>query len=242
MPNIIRRGHRVHYSVEGTGPTVVLLHGLLMADGWQAGGIASALAADYRVVCIDSLGEGRSDKPDNPSLYVQSERTADVVAVLDALDRERAHIIGYSMGGWAAVGMAKHYPHRLSSLAVGGWDIENGLPHGPSGPPTFDQFMAFARQAAPFLANTVSSEDEPAVRACFDALTELDGACSAVLDLKAPVLLWAAEDDPYHGSMRRFASRHGVPFVSTGGNHLSAIFDPHPDLIRDLKGFVSGVS
>lgn len=78
MPTVTRRGHRVHYSVEGTGPTVVLLHGLLMADGWLAGGIAPALAADYRVVCIDSLGEGQSDKPDNPSLYLQRERTADV--------------------------------------------------------------------------------------------------------------------------------------------------------------------
>ncbi|WP_339933470.1 alpha/beta fold hydrolase [uncultured Brevundimonas sp.] len=242
MPNVTRRGHRVHYSVEGTGPTVVLLHGLLMADGWQAGGIAPALAADYRVVCIDSLGEGRSDKPDNPSLYVQSERTADVVAVLDAIDSERAHIIGYSMGGWAAVGMAKHYPHRLSSLAVGGWDIENGLPHGPTGPLTFDQFMGFARQAAPSLANTVRAEDEPAVRACFDTLSELDGARSAVIDLKAPVLLWAAEDDPYHRPMRHFASLHGIPFVSTGGNHLSAILNPHPAVLRDLQGFISSAS
>ena len=49
-----------------------------------------------------------------------------------------AHLVGHSMGAWLAVGVAMHHPKRLSSLAVGGWNLVSGLPPGPKGPLSFD--------------------------------------------------------------------------------------------------------
>jgi len=121
MPFAVHRGQRIHYTVEGAGPLVVLQHGLLMsATDWPRTGIVDALKPAYTVACVDSLGHGHSDKPPDPAFYGQDQRAGDIVAVIDHLGCARAHVIGHSMGGWLAVGMAKHHRDRLLSLVVGG--------------------------------------------------------------------------------------------------------------------------
>ena len=123
MPFARNRGQRIHYTVDGSGSLVILQHGLLMdADSWTQSGIVDALADGFRVACVDSLGHGLSDKPSDPELYVQEQRSGDIVAVIDDLGYDRAHLVGYSMGGWLSVGAVKHYPKRLSSVILGGWD------------------------------------------------------------------------------------------------------------------------
>lgn len=124
MPFVTSRGCRIHYSVEGSGPLVVLLHGLLSdAKSWKRWGVVDVLADGYSVACIDSLGHGLSDKPADARLYGLEARSHDVVAVIDDLGCETAHVLGYSMGGWLCVGVARHHPDRLRSVIVGGWDI-----------------------------------------------------------------------------------------------------------------------
>jgi len=163
--------------VEGTEPLVVLQHGILMsAETWKRAGIVDALTDKFCVACVDSLGHGLSDKPSDPDLYAQDQRSGDIVEVIDDLGQARGHLVGHSMGAWLSVGVAKHHPERLSSLVLGGWDVVNGLPPGSKGPIRFDSFMAFARRTAPALAEWVTPEYEPGVRACFAALGQLDGA------------------------------------------------------------------
>jgi pimeloyl-ACP methyl ester carboxylesterase len=59
MPFAFNRGQRIHYTVEGSGPLVVLQHGLLLnAESWKQAGIVDLLTDSYRVVCVDSLGHG----------------------------------------------------------------------------------------------------------------------------------------------------------------------------------------
>jgi pimeloyl-ACP methyl ester carboxylesterase len=111
MPFVSNRGQRIHYTVDGSGPLVVLQHGLLMdAAGWKQSGIVDALTDRFRVACVDSLGHGFSDKPSDPLLYSQRQRAGDIVAAIDDLGYDHAHLVGYSMGGWLAVGAAKYYP------------------------------------------------------------------------------------------------------------------------------------
>ena|ERR1700731_4002259 len=93
------RGQRIHYTVDGVGPLVVLQHALLMdADSWRRSGFVDALADRFRVACLDSLGHGLSDKPSDSALYDQEQRAGDIVAVIDDLGYDRAHLVGYSMG------------------------------------------------------------------------------------------------------------------------------------------------
>ena len=224
MPFAIHRRQRIHYTVEGSGPLVVLQHGLLLnAESWKQAGIVDALTDSFRVACVDSLSHGLSDKPSDPELYGQEQRSGDIVAVIDDLGYERAHLVGHSMGGWLSVGVAKHHPTRLSSLVVGGWDLVNGLLPGPKGPVSFDFFMKSATKIAPTLAKWVTREFEPGVRACFEALNQLQGAREAVLTADFPVLLWNGRDDLYYDPMQAFAAANGLRFLSTAGDHLGML-------------------
>src|SRR3954471_6279557 len=86
MPFASHRGQRIHYTVEGSGPLVVLQHGLFMdATSWKANGIVDALKDRHTVVCVDSLGHGLSDKPVDARLYDQDQRAGDLAAVIDDL-------------------------------------------------------------------------------------------------------------------------------------------------------------
>ncbi|WP_316190922.1 alpha/beta hydrolase [Bradyrhizobium sp. SZCCHNS2096] len=243
MPFATHRGQRLHYTVDGAGPLVVLQHGLLL-DGasWRRCGIVDVLAQDFRVVCVDSLGHGRSDKPADPALYAQDQRAGDIVAVIDDLGCERAHVIGHSMGGWLAVGVAKDYASRLSSLVVAGWNLMSGLAPGTNGPVTFDGFMKFARATAPKLTEWVTSEHEAGVRACFEALYELEGAEQAVLGLTQPVMLWNGRHDPAHDPMQAFAKAHGLHDLSTEGDHLGMLFRHGAEGARGLRAFLHQTS
>jgi len=85
MPFVTSRGCEIHYSVEGSGPLVILLHGLLSnAKSWKRWGFVDALADGYCVACVDSLGHGHSDKPSDESLYGLEARSRDVEAVMDS--------------------------------------------------------------------------------------------------------------------------------------------------------------
>ena len=246
LPYASHRGQRIHYTVEGKGPLVVIQHGLLSSGAsWKLAGFVDALSDRFSVACIDSLGHGLSDKPADPSLYEQGQRAGDIVAVINDLGCERAHLIGYSMGGWMSVGVAKHHPERLASLTVGGWDLVNGAatarPPGFAGEIRFDHLLAGARLAAPTLVEWVTPEVEPGLRACWDALSDLDDAASAVIGLQVPVLLWNGRADPYHDPMQAFASSNTLEFLSTAGDHLGAIIAHGGEGAKGLRAFLERV-
>jgi len=241
MPYVTHRGQRIHYTVEGEGPLVVLQHGLFMdGESWRANGIVDALKDRHRVACVDSLGHGLSDKPADPALYAQEQRAGDLAAVIDELGEQSAAVFGYSMGAWMAVGLAKHHPEKVSRLVIGGWDPINGVPKGPQGPLPFNAFMAFARATAPALVGWVTPEIEPAMRACFEALGQLDGAREAVLSGDFPVLLWDGREDPYHGQAQAFAASQGLAFLSSDGGHVPAIVTPGAETVAKLAAFLDG--
>jgi len=239
MPFARHRGQRIHYTVDGEGPAIVLQHGILMSgESWKRGGIVDALTDRYRVACVDSLGHGKSDKPSEASLYDQRQRAGDIVAVLDDLGCARAHLVGHSMGAWLAVGVAKYYPDRLSSLVLGGWDFVNGLPPTSRGPLTFDAFMKFAGRVAPDLVAWVKPEYEPGVRACFDALGQLDGARDAVVSCGVPALIWEGRDDPAHDQRKAIAEAAGLEFLSTAGDHLGMLLVHGAEAAKGIRAFV----
>jgi pimeloyl-ACP methyl ester carboxylesterase len=121
MPYADNAGIRIHFEVEGTGPALVLQHGITQCvEDWFEYGYVAALRARYRLILVDARGHGQSDKPHEGASYALGSRVADVVAVIDALGVERAHFWGYSMGGFIGFGMAKHAPQRINALVIGG--------------------------------------------------------------------------------------------------------------------------
>ena len=247
MSFVTQHGQRIHYTVAGAGtdPLVVLQHGFLSnARSWTDSGVVDALLGRYRVACVDSLGHGESDKPADPARYALAERAADLIAVIDALDVQRAHVVGYSMGGWIASGVALYCPTRLSSLVVGGWDVLKGTAaaRAPDSPAlSFEQLLRGARSAAPDLVDWVTPEVEPGLRACWTALDQLAGTGPALLTGTFPVLLWNGRDDPYHDPMQVFAAANGLQFLSATGDHTGVRRQHAAESARGLRAFLDSI-
>ncbi|HYH69319.1 MAG TPA: alpha/beta hydrolase [Urbifossiella sp.] len=123
-------GVKLAYREEGvaTGTPVVLVHGYLADNRTQwdspaAGGpkVVDALAKTkkYRIILLDSRGHGKSDKPVDRAKY-GAEMAADVGRLMKHLGVDKAHVVGYSMGSWAAQKFAADHPDKVRSLTVGG--------------------------------------------------------------------------------------------------------------------------
>jgi len=105
----------IHYTINGEGPTLVLLHGFLETkEMWQY--FITDLSNEHQVVCVDLLGHGQTDCIG----YVHSmEAMADaVLAVLNHLKVKTAKFIGHSMGGYVALALAEKQPQRVDSLCL----------------------------------------------------------------------------------------------------------------------------
>ena len=113
-------GHRLAYLDEGTGPPLILIHGF-GGSMWQWEYQSTALATENRVVTLDLLGSGFSDKPD--IAYRPEEVLHFFLGFMDALRIERATLVGNSMGGGVALAMALTAPERVDRLILIG-----GLP------------------------------------------------------------------------------------------------------------------
>ena len=121
----LANGHRIHYLDEGSGPAVLFLHGSGNgACGYSnfKGNYPELVAAGYRVIVPDLIGYGYSDKP------ADAQYTLDLVVqcvqqMLDALASPHCTVVGNSLGGAIALGLALEHPasvERLVLMAPGG--------------------------------------------------------------------------------------------------------------------------
>lgn len=126
MPYAQNDGSQVWYETEGEGPPLVLHTGFFGSlEDWRLPdtNYVAALKDVYRLVLLDPRGQGRSDKPHDPSAYTLATRAGDVIAVLDRLGIERAAFWGYSLGGRVGFELAARYPERLTSMIAGGANL-----------------------------------------------------------------------------------------------------------------------
>ncbi|MEZ4331909.1 MAG: 2-succinyl-6-hydroxy-2,4-cyclohexadiene-1-carboxylate synthase [Myxococcota bacterium] len=98
-------------------PELLVLHGFTGCAASMAG-VALALAADARVVRLELVGHGASDAPAAPALYAMAACAEQVGAAARALARARPHLLGYSMGGRAALAAALAAPEAFTSLIL----------------------------------------------------------------------------------------------------------------------------
>jgi pimeloyl-ACP methyl ester carboxylesterase len=168
--SVMWEGRRLAYETYGEGDRVlVLLHGLLM-DARLNRGVARALAArGHRVLLLDLLGHGNSDKPQHAADYRVDVYAEQVVALLDHLGAKRAVIGGTSLGANVALHLAVRHPQRVQGLVVEMPVLERAVPAAAM---TFVPALLVVHYAAP-LARVVSSVARRLNRTGNDALDGL---------------------------------------------------------------------
>lgn len=108
-------GQELRYSDDGSGPSVLLIHGLLGSRrSW--GGVAGDLAGEHRVLAPDLFGHGESAKPRGD--YSLGAHAATLRDLLDRLGIARTTLVGHSLGGGIAMQFCYLFPERVDRLVL----------------------------------------------------------------------------------------------------------------------------
>ncbi len=231
-------GVKIHYLRAGeSGSWVVLIHGYTgSAQGnWFANGIAQALADRHRVVALDTRNHGRSDKPTPGG----PGRAKEVIELMNHLGIERAHVQGYSMGGFITSRLLTLIPERLITVGFGGSGVmevdeefRQLVPVDPDGVDP-DEARVSRELAISFaMTNGKSREEAEAIADKPRAPREVDPEAirrfGMDLDLRKvdiPVLAITGEyDRPFAKTHRLWRElRDFTSVVLPGKSHLTAI-------------------
>jgi pimeloyl-ACP methyl ester carboxylesterase len=106
---------RVIEAGDPAGPPVMMMHGLSGHAESFVRNVVPLSRAGYRVVAVDAIGHGFSDKPGDVT-YHSPLFERHLLDLLDAIGAERAHLIGQSLGAWTAWRVALSHPQRVRSL------------------------------------------------------------------------------------------------------------------------------
>lgn len=119
-------GFKIHYYEQGSGETVLLLHGFVGgALRWIETGVMQGLAQNYHVVAMDARAHGKSDKPRDKNAY-GLETALDIIRLMDHLELDKVHLVGSSFGVRIGTTILSRYPERFKTATlIGGrpqWD------------------------------------------------------------------------------------------------------------------------
>jgi pimeloyl-ACP methyl ester carboxylesterase len=209
----------------GRGRVIVLAHGLTATRRYVVHGSRLLERAEYRVVAYDARGHGDSDPAPAPGAYEYADLVADLEGLLDALEIDRAVLVGASMGAATTLATAIERPERVSALVqvtpahlglpqtnpseLARWDAladalaregVEGFVRAYGVPPVADRFKGLIVEA---IRQRLERHRHP--EAVADALRVVprsrafDGS-AALEDVAAPTLVVASRDelDPAH--------------------------------------------
>lgn len=197
----------VYAVVTGSGPAVVLSNSLGTDHRmWDAQ--LAELEKHFTVVRYDTRGHGASPVPTGP--YSIDDLTDDLVALLDRLDIERAHVVGLSLGGMTAMRLAARNPGRIDRMVLlctgahlppaQGW-IDRAATVRAGGSVAVAEAVV-ARWFSPgypgdrtYWQRMVAATDAEGYAACCEAIAKLD-VRGQLQGIAAPTLVIAGSDDP----------------------------------------------
>lgn len=112
-------GGKIYYEIKGKGETIVLLHpGLTDLRMWEHQ--VNELSKNYKVICYDQRGYGKSELPSK-----NYSPNSDLLTLLDSLKIEKANFVGICMGALHAMEFAIEYPERINTLVLSGISFLN---------------------------------------------------------------------------------------------------------------------
>lgn len=253
-------GVKIRFIVEGTGEPVILVHGFTSSidKEWRRTGVISKLSESFQVIALDTRGHGKSDKPISPQEY-GAEMARDVLRLMDHLSLERAHIVGYSLGGFTTEYLVANHPERWVSATIGGmgwmqaddprlaltgtlavW-LENGK--------EIDQFLTSLRPksnketpANPAVFGVLRGDNLDALAACARAIPKLAVTREQLQANKVPTLAVIGGNDALKASvadMKEVMSNLKVEVIP-GTDHESTL--RAPSFVEEIRSFLEAHS
>ncbi|HEY4940383.1 MAG TPA: alpha/beta hydrolase [Rhizomicrobium sp.] len=196
----------------GEGRPMILVHGFTSnrVENWRRLGWYGALERKrIRTIALDCRGHGESAKPHDPAAYGRENMAGDILALMDHLDLERAHLLGFSMGSRLALAAALRAPKRFATLTIGGIGEKLFEPRTIAGTP-----MADAMEAA-----NPDSIKEPMLKS-FRQFADDQGE-----DRLALAALTRAKDEPF---AKEELAKLDVPVLVIAGARDELAGDPQP--------------
>lgn len=122
---IDRAGVEIFYEVHGGGDqTLLLIPPAPITHSKIFKAQVPYLARHFRVLTFDGRGNGRAGRPSEPEAHARGENVADIIAVMDATETDRATLVAHCHANWWAVELAAQYPERVTGLVA----IDPGVP------------------------------------------------------------------------------------------------------------------
>lgn len=252
-------GVKIHYIVEGEGEPVILIHGFAASipTQWGGSGVIKDLSKDYQVIAIDNRGHGRSGKPHEPEKY-GIQMVEDVIRLMDEMKIDKAHVVGYSMGGFITNKLLTTYPERLITATLGGagWaqadderlafmkTLAESLESGKGIGPLIEELTPAGRpkpteeQMAGINQMLMLTNDQKALAAVIRGMTGLAVPEEKLKANKVPTLSLIGEIDPLKLGVDELEKRmtNLRVVVIEGADHMTAF--TNPTFRKTLREFI----
>ena len=248
-------GTKFHYFEMGTGTPVILIHGSGgTAANWMANGLGPSIAKTNRVIAIDMRGHGQTVGPDGKRQRRTPNMDLDVLAFMDALKIQRAHIGGFSMGGSITSQLMARAPERFITAHFGGSGVREAeasefakqMPPDPQGTAPLDAEARKLYQARAAAEAAKAGVTNPNDEANLSTQPVPAAVPRPALDLKKinfPILAVVGEfDQPYTRTHRlwREAPNFQRVILRNRGHLSSYMAGIAPELYRDsLTTFIT---
>ena len=228
----------LHYQQSGAGPDVVLLHHAIgSVRAWRKQ--LPALAGEFRATAYDRPGFGQSAWLDAwPADYLDQD-VADLIALLDALDIDRAALVGHSDGATIALLAAARHPLRVTGVLAESPHVAVEVPRCPQAIEQFVAGLAASPDLRASLARNHGPRAEEVVKRWRDRWCDpfywTWDVSDELVAVRCPVLVVHGNDDPY------FSVQHSAMIAARTQGELTILpglgHSPHteaPDLFTPL--------
>ena len=244
-------GFRVHIVERGEGPPVLVLHGTGGSTANWPDSVLDALAARHRIIALDMLGTGFSERSD-AFAYGFALWNRELLGLLDALNIPRASIIGHSLGGYAALMFAADHPDRVDRVVTIGsgfwapWWFFVLLTPGAgemylAAQPYFGPTFSHVHEHQALQAYEIRGTRRSLLSYARGSVWEAWSLRNKVEAVEAPVLqIHAALDEqvPYSAAERLHGRLKASRLVRIEGSHHFVMIDAPQQLITEIEAFL----
>jgi pimeloyl-ACP methyl ester carboxylesterase len=235
-------GAKIWYAAYGSGAPVVLLHGGLGHSGNWGHQVATLLSSGHRAVLIDSRGHGRSTRDLRP--YTYELMAADVIAVMDALHLEKAHIVGWSDGACTALIIGRQAPARVAGVFFFACNMDPSGTKTMEASPILDR--CFHRHTQDYAELSSTPDQFKTFAAAVEQMQKTEPNYSArdLAEIRVPVAIVQGEHDEFIKREHAEYLARNIPgaklILLPGVSHFAPLQRPE-QFNRVLRAFLGNV-